>query len=264
MPSPFPGTDPWLERPHLWGDVHASLIGEFQAQFNRHLRPRYVARVQERVYVESEDDPARKNYYPDVHVVRARGKLGGRAGRRPRGGAAVAEPVEVVFVEPLEVTERFIEIQSTDGREVVAVLEVLSPSNKLTAAGGRDSFLAKRAEVLASTAHWVEIDLLRAGVVPAYRDRLGPHEYVVAVCPADRRPKAQAWPIRLAERLPTISIPLRGADPPVPLDLQAALDAAYDRGAYDLSVDYRRPPVPPLPPELDAWADELLRAKGLR
>jgi hypothetical protein len=42
------------------------------------------------------------------------------------------------------------------------------------------------------------------------------------------------------------------------------LQEIYDRARYDLSIDYRQPPEPPLTAEDAAWADELLRAKGLR
>ncbi len=64
--------------------------------------------------------------------------------------------------------------------------------------------------------------------------------------------------------LPVIGIPLRGKDPDVPLDLGAVLSAAYDNGAYDVSIDYRREPEPPLSADDAAWADELLRERGLR
>jgi hypothetical protein len=56
--------------------------------------------------------------------------------------------------------------------------------------------------------------------------------------------------------------PLKGKDPNVPLDLSAALAAAYDNGAYDASIDYSKPPSPPLSPEDARWAGKLLRAKG--
>jgi len=46
--------------------------------------------------------------------------------------------------------------------------------------------------------------------------------------------------------------------------LQAALDSAYDRAQYDLRIDYRKEPAPPLDEKLAAWADQLLRSKGLR
>jgi hypothetical protein len=55
-------------------------------------------------------------------------------------------------------------------------------------------------------------------------------------------------------------VPLRLPDPDVPLDLQAALQTAYDEARYDLSIDYSQPPTPPLN-EADAeWAKALLSA----
>jgi hypothetical protein len=38
------------------------------------------------------------------------------------------------------------------------------------------------------------------------------------------------------------------------LDLGQALRTAYERARYDLRVDYRTPPVPPLAPAETAWA----------
>ena len=37
---------------------------------------------------------------------------------------------------------------------------------------------------------------------------------------------------------------------------------AYDRAAYDASVDYRKPPQPPLQGDDAKWARELLRGGG--
>jgi hypothetical protein len=42
------------------------------------------------------------------------------------------------------------------------------------------------------------------------------------------------------------------------------LDAAYDRNGYELAIDYRNDPDPPLPGPWKEWADRLLREKGLR
>jgi hypothetical protein len=37
---------------------------------------------------------------------------------------------------------------------------------------------------------------------------------------------------------------------------------AYDRAAYDASVDYRKAPQPPLAGDDAKWARELLRGRG--
>ena len=57
MPSPFPGMDPYLESPTIWPDVHHELISEIRAALNPSLRPRYVARVELRLYISDDDDP---------------------------------------------------------------------------------------------------------------------------------------------------------------------------------------------------------------
>ena len=266
MPSPFPGMDPYLENPWLWPDAHHGLITACQELLNRHIRPNYVARVEERVYLERDDDPARKELYvvPDIRVAKRPG--GRKAMKKPkaRGNLAVAEPVAVIFEGDLELREARIEVITTDTRAVVAVIEILSPTNKVRGSEGRESFQRKRREVLRSTAHWVEIDLLRTGERVSFRDHLDPHEYLAYASPADDRPNGVAWPIRLTEPLPKIGIPLRAPDPDAPLNLQEALSLAYERAAYDMTIDYTNSPTPPLSPDLDTWADTLLKQKGLR
>ena len=44
MPSPFPGMDPYLERPEVWPEFHNNLAAEIQGYLNQRIRPRYVAR----------------------------------------------------------------------------------------------------------------------------------------------------------------------------------------------------------------------------
>lgn len=51
MPSPFAGMDPYLEESGLWPDVHVELMSAFRAELNPLLRPRYFARLEERVYI---------------------------------------------------------------------------------------------------------------------------------------------------------------------------------------------------------------------
>ncbi|MEZ4727333.1 MAG: DUF4058 family protein [Caldilineaceae bacterium] len=45
MPSPFPGMDPYIEQPSLWGDFYINLAVEIRTQLNSCLRPHYFARV---------------------------------------------------------------------------------------------------------------------------------------------------------------------------------------------------------------------------
>jgi hypothetical protein len=178
---------------------------------------------------------------------------------------AVAEPVVVTTCLEEEQHEHFLVVTERETLEAVTIIEILSPTNKLANSPGLESFTRKRAEVMKSPVHWVEIDLLREGVSLSARHLIRkPFEYLVRVSPAHMRPEGKLWPIRLNEPLPVIAIPLKPDDPDAPLDLQAVLTAAYERARYEYAINYEREPEPPLPPEWAAWADRLLRQAGLR
>ncbi|MCO5168840.1 MAG: DUF4058 family protein [Planctomycetes bacterium] len=254
MPSPFPGMDPYLEDPARWPDVHVTLVTALRDALMQRLRPRYVVRVEERVYVTGEDEE--ELIRPDLAVL-------------PRPPAAappqastgrVPVPVVVATVIAAEQRERFLEVRAPDSGEVVTVIEVLSPTNKRgPRSAGRESYLAKRRAVLASPAHLVELDLLRAGARAPMAGPLPPGDYHVIVSHAERRPRCEVYPLSLRAALPVIPFPLRGEEA-VEVDLQAVLEDVYARGGYDLDVDYDRPPVPPLAPDDAAWARERVAA----
>ncbi len=264
MPSPFPGMDPYLENPELWPDVHHCLISEMQRTLNQALRPRYVARVELRVYVSNEDDPARDAWrVPDVRVERTAKRKGPKTTKRAEA-LAIAEPLNIPFLVEDEIEEAFLEIRHVELKTTVTVIEVLSPSNKIRGSAGRESFLSKRRRVLASQVHWVEIDLLRAGTPSLDRLAVAASDYRIVASRGEDWRRARFWPVSVRQALPIIGVPLRGKDADVPLDLNAVLRTAYENAAYDVSIDYRRDPVPPLRREDAAWATKLLRTHGLR
>jgi hypothetical protein len=265
MPSPFPGMDPYLEK--SWGDVHNRLITYAADQLQTRLPRDLRARIEERVYVDSALDPA--EYYPDVRVVERpqRAGAGSPSGLAGSGEVSGAQPVVVdLTTEP--VTEAHIEIiDIATGRKVITSIEMLSPSNKRPGKG-RKSFLKKQRQLRAGRVNTVEIDLLRSGrramVVPAYRIPPAWRTlYQVCVWRARRPEQADVYRISLRERLPSIRIPLRRTDDEVMLDLQELIARAYDNGGYD-DIDYHSEPDPPLDPGDAAWADTLLRERGLR
>jgi hypothetical protein len=257
----FPGMDPYLEHPQLWEGAHHSVITYLRDQLQPLLRPHYLAAIEERVFVEV----AEREIVPDLWVRRADRPCEERGGQ----ATAVAEIDEPVLLEApeLEIHQPYIEIlDRQSGQRVVAVIEVLGPSNKY-AGPGRDSFLAKQREVLHSTAHLVEIDLLRTGphvlTVPEYLSRGScQYDYLVCVTRAKgMRNHFELYPRRLRERLPRIGIPLSGEHPDVPLDIQAAVEKTHEMGAYLDRIDYRQPCQPPLASEDQAWADRLIGEK---
>ena len=262
MPSPFPGMDPYLETPDLWPDVHHGLISQIQATLNPAVRPNYVARVELRVYISDDDDPGREALIPDVRVEKPKV----RSARKSNGelSLAIAEPLIVPMLIDDEIEEARLEIRHLATGSLVTIIEVLSPTNKIRGARGRTSFMEKRQETLASDVHWVEIDLLRAGTPSVTRPPLRPSDYRILVSRAGHRAHARYWPVNVRQSLPVIGIPLRPPDPDVPLDLGAVLRAAYDHGAYDLSIEYGQAPEPSLNSKDAAWADRMLRKQNLR
>jgi hypothetical protein len=254
--------DPYLETPDLWPDVHHGLISQIQAILNPAVRPHYVARVELRVYISDDDDPGREAIVPDVRVEKPKRKGGNKKKEEP--ALAIAEPLIVPLLIDDEIEESRLEIKHVETGALVTIIEVLSPTNKIRGARGRTSFMQERQETLASDVHWVEIDLLRAGTPSVTRPPLRPSDYRILVSRAGERTRARYWPVGMRQPLPVIGIPLRAPDADVPLDMGAVLSAAYDHGAYDLSIDYRQDADPPLGRDDAVWADRLLRREKLR
>lgn len=133
-----------------------------------------------------------------------------------------------------------VEIRDTEQRELVTVIEVLSPTNKR--GKGYIEYQEKRGRILSSFAHLLEIDLLHRGKRIPLHGKLPNVPYFVFLNRLQKRPLTEIWPIRLDQRLPVVPVPLLPDDEDVPLDLQAAFDAVYDGVGYEYSVDYSDPP----------------------
>jgi hypothetical protein len=255
--------DPYLENPELWPDVHSTLINEIRNALNPTLRPRYVARIELRVYISDQDDPGRDHRVPDVRIEKRPRRKSAKKAQQPEG-VAVAEPLTIPFLTDEEVEEARLEIRHVESKALVTVIEILSPANKIRGSAGRRSFLDKRREILNSEVHWVEIDLLRAGTPTLARLARADCDYRIVAARCEESTYGKFWPVSVRQALPVIGVPLRGKDPNVPLDLNAVLCTAYDKAEYDATIDYRRDPVPPLSREDAAWAAKLLREHGVR
>lgn len=262
MPSPFPGMDPYLESPRIWPDVHHELISQIRSELNPSIPPHYAVRVELRVYVTGPDDPGLEVIIPDLRVEEAEA-LPSKKPKRSNGEAiAIAEP-EIIALTFDEIKEAYLEIRERHSDALVAFIDVLSPANKVNGSCGRDRLLEKRRNARSSGVHWIEIDLLRAGVPTVTPTLLRPSEYrVILYRGSDRR--CRYWPMHLREPLQIIGIPLRGEDPDVPLDLQKVLASAYDHAAYERSINYTKDADPPLTGANRTWANKLLRTAGLR
>jgi hypothetical protein len=134
--------DPYLEHPALFPSVHQGMIGAARAALNAALPPSYVADIGERLYVVQPE----RDIYPDVFVVEQ--PRTAVAPASAEGGTAVAvasDPPWIVTFPQVEMREVFIQILSVaDQSQVVAVIEVLSSSNKATSSVGRRLYLTKQ------------------------------------------------------------------------------------------------------------------------
>ena len=259
MPSPFPGMDPYLENPS-WSSFHFSFSAEIARQLSPKLKPRYVVLAEERFVLDVPDVVAVTaasgpvdTVYPDVGVVEA-----GKHNAAEDAMAVAPAPLQVATVMPERVPHVTIEIRDVAERELVTAIEVLSPTNKR--GEGHREYLAKREHILLSTAHLIEIDLLRAGRRVPMRQPLPPAPYFIFVSRSEKRPLTDVWPVVLSQSLPVVPVPLLPGDPDVALDLQAAFTAVYDLVGYDRLIDYTRLPETPLEGEAAAWAAERVRA----
>ena len=257
MPSPFPGMDPYLEHPTLWPGVHNGLIAALQLSLAPQLRPRYYVAIEERLYI-TEPDQRVFVGRPDLAVV---GHPEAETGLQPAPSASSVLTVQVPL--PDEVRETYLEVRETGTDYVVTVLEILSPTNKRLGRGRR-LYEDKRMEVLASRTHLVEIDLVRAGEPMPITGHGNASDYRILVSRGDCRPNATLYAFGVRQPIPPFSLPLKPGDQEPIVDLGRILHDLYDRASYDLRLNYTGDPDPPLLSVEAAWADQLLRQKGLR
>jgi hypothetical protein len=150
----------------------------------------------------------------------------------------------------------YLEIQDRESRQLITVVELLSPTTK-NPGPNRERYLGKRRELISSGVNLVEIDLLRGGPRLPLEGCLPDGAYFIVVSRSQERPYVYLWPIGLRDPLPTIPIPLREPDADARLDLQQALHRVYDAAGYEDYI-YAGLPQPPLSPEDAAWAQQFI------
>ncbi|MEZ4866899.1 MAG: DUF4058 family protein [Caldilineaceae bacterium] len=258
MPSPFPGMDSYIEAPRIWSDFHNGLADEIRAELNQRIRPNYFAALTPYVTYETIEVTQKTVYgmYPNVGVWKS-------VPSQP-GSVAVLDLVESTPVEstvslevPLELFS--VEIRTAGDEILVTSIEILSPVNKQRTHDAYLDYQRKRRDLLRSSAHLLEIDLLRAGVRPPLQQPVPTAPYYVMLSKATKRPHVKVWPIPLNARLPVVTVPLLEPDPDVLLDLGSIVASVYERGGYDARIDYRTPVPPPALSEAEAaWVARLL------
>ena len=252
MPSPFPGMNPYLEQDDAWQNFHQHFMTVVLELLVPQVRPSYIVKLEEHVYIHELSEEERHFLgRADLAVTRAAGPVETQTGVATLQAPAHGRILPVVDVERLA----FIEVRDRHDRQLVTVLELLSPSNKKIGSD-REQYLAKRRQLLAGSVHFIEIDLLRGGPrLPL--ENLPDCDYNVVVSRVEKRPEVDIWPIRLRDRLPVIPVPLRAPDSDARIDLQQLLDRVYDAAGYSDYI-YSGGPQPPLHPADAAWARQFI------
>jgi hypothetical protein len=139
--------------------------------------------------------------------------------------------------------EEYIEIVRRSDQQLVTLLDVVSPSNKTTAAG-REAFLSTRQQAKVAGASLVEIDLVLQGqpMLEYSREGLPTWDYAVTVARASHPERFELYTTTLQKRLPRFRVPLAATDRDSVLDLQSLFGHCYDRADFGGRIDYRDAP----------------------
>ncbi len=217
----------------------------------------FDAEIGEYVSVITPEERSRR-ISPDVLVIQSDEAYVSRptaTNQDDASGVAVLEPVEIAFEYLERLRWPFIEVKRLADERVIAVLELLSPSNK--SGEDRIEYLRKRESVFRSNAHLVELDLLLGGKrLPMIQD-LPPGDFYAFVSRTDRRPVCEVYCWGLQRKLPVIPVPLIPPYSDVRIDLGNVFAAAFERGRYHRRLRYSKPPIASVRPELADWVRKI-------
>ncbi|MBD2629701.1 DUF4058 family protein [Trichormus variabilis] len=251
MQNPFPGMNPYLEQPELWHQVHNRLIVAIADDLTPQIAPKYRVSIEERVYTSVDD----------IFLVGIADVAVAKRNNNAETGTTLtttkaAEPSKVKVPMYEEVIERFLEVKATQSREVVTVIEILSPKNKRSTEG-RTVYENKRQKILASATNLVEIDLLRLGeslpILGAIKS-----DYHILVSRSHQRPDADLYSFDLQDPIPVFPVPLRLRENEPVIDLNRLLNEIYERARFDLAIDYSQVLKPALSSDQESWVREIL------
>jgi hypothetical protein len=259
--NPFPGVDPYLESQYYWPDFHVVFVSTCRERLTDSLPDRYEARIDERIRLIGPEEDDRRLILPGMAITTR--EFGSTWPAAESGGVAVlaeptTEPVTLPLVIFEEAREVYIEIFHRPDRSLVAVIELLSPENKVGAGFGQ--YIGKRNEIYQRPVHLVELDFLIGGQRLPLGKPLPRGDIFALVARANRRRECEVYARSIRRPLPTIKVPLLDPDPDLELDLAAVYETAYERGRYARVIDHQAPLTVPLAAEDLAWAEGIARA----
>jgi hypothetical protein len=242
-----------------WHHFHNVYIAALMQAFNAQLRHlQYVAEIEDALQIRR-DDNTQAIYRPDVSlydVDPARTFQHGLAPEQVAAGTTVlALPDMLADPYPDDKPYRALAIRALNPEtglsgELVAWLELLSPSNKGTHQHARD-YQRKRLDILESGVVFIELDFLHEylptfeRIVP-YQPHV-PHAHPYRVLIIDPRPHIDSGVVYMHEfdvdtPLPTMIIPLNGSDR-LTFDFDVVYQATFSASFYGDKVDYALLPM---------------------
>lgn len=266
MPSPFPGMNPYLENSQLWSQVHTHLIVAIAEAMNPLLRPKYRMAMEQRVYTDtvSSDNSSVLVGIPDNAVFQPSSTKIPSQSSNIAVAPPLVKPLPITLPQPEIIREWYLQVKDVETKEVITVIEILSPKNKQKGEG-RKKYLKKREKILMSLTHLIEIDLLTIGeILPMNIKQEMKTDYRIIISLSNYRPQADLYAFNLPQQIPTIPLPLKPEDQELMIPLQKLLNDLYERGSYDLAINYKKKPLPELSEENQIWLDDLLKQQGLR
>jgi hypothetical protein len=227
MPSPFPGMDPFLEDEKIWPPFQHHLVACLYQTLLPGLVDRYRARVGQRRYT--------------------------------------TEQALFTSIVREDHEEEFIEVRQRNDNRLVTLVDVVSPTNKTTAAG-RQAYLVKRKDAKNAGASLVEIDLVMQGqpMLDYSREGLPEWDHAVTVTRASQPERYEIYTATVQKKLPKFRLPLAADDRDTVLDLQATFARCFDQGNFAAQVNYQRDPPTRIADDDRRWLDQLLKQQKLR
>ena len=265
--NPFPGMNPYLESEGIWPDFHNELISQLRSALTVHLPDRYHISLQQRTEVAPPLGPAPDLalIIPDALVtdVHPPSMIDATPEATATATAVAAPPEEAAAVRvrmPREVRVTWLRVESMPERDIVTIIEVLSPTNKAPGTG-RLQYLRKREAISAGYVNLVEIDLLRRGQPMPLETSLPASDYRILVCRGLEHPSALLYPFNVQHAIPKFTLPLLPEDEELEVDLGAIINGMHHTARYGQVARYHEPPPEPaFDGEVGEWVKERVAA----
>jgi hypothetical protein len=236
--------------------VHNRLIAALADDLSECAAPRYYVGLERRTYLLKAGDLVFVGR-PDLAVVLAIDAP--VLTSRPAGTSTLVLEVDVPM--QAEVSENFLEIHEVKTGKLVAIVELLSPVNKLHQQG-REAYERKYGYVFRSWTSLMKIDLLRAGEPMPVIGLPAKSHYRILVSRGPQRPRAALIAFTLRQPNPAFTLPLLPGDEEPEVTLNRILHDLYRRARFDLRLDYTQSPIPPLSEADRLWAQGLIETTG--